>query len=252
MKQTDSTTENNIFKYPDTNSSRARIEYLNRKFKNQKIAIIGMGGTGSYMLDQIAKTPVKEIHIFDADTFQLHNAFRSPGAVSSARLEAEVGLKKVDYYWQIYSNMHNGIHAHAKYVTPENISELEGFDYVFISVDKNEARCNIIRGLLDMGVTFIDVGLGVNKIEDSLIGALRVTVGTKSKNNHLPSRIGSHEFEENEYATNIQIADLNCMNAMFAILKWKKMCGFYQDLKEEHNNLFFINTNKLFNEDNPT
>ena len=240
-----------VFKYPDTNSSRANIEYLNRKFENQKIAIIGLGGTGSYMLDQIAKTPVKEIHIFDGDIFQLHNAFRSPGAISSEKLESEVGIKKVDYYYQIYSNMHNGIKPHAKYVIPENLNELEGFNYVFISVDKNEARYNITQGLLAMGVTFIDVGLGVNKIEDSLIGAIRVTVGTKLKNNHLGLRIGSHEFEENEYGNNIQIADLNCLNAMFAILKWKKLSGFYQDMKEEHNNLFFISTNKLLNEDNP-
>jgi tRNA A37 threonylcarbamoyladenosine dehydratase len=94
----------NVFNYPDTNSSRAGIEFLNRKFENQKIAIIGLGGTGSYILDQVAKTPVKEIHIFDADVFQLHNAFRSPGAVSSEKLEAENGIMKVDYYYGIYSN----------------------------------------------------------------------------------------------------------------------------------------------------
>ena len=137
------------------------------------------------------------------------------------------------------------------YITAENIHELKGFDYVFISVDKNEARYNITQGLLAMDVTFIDVGLGVNKIDDSLIGTIRVTVGTKSKSDHLSSRIGSHEFGENEYDNNIQIAELNCINAMFAILKWKKLCGFYQDIKEEYNNLFFINTNKLLNEDNP-
>ena len=244
--------KNNVFNYPDTNSSRAGIEYLNRKFENQKIAIIGMGGTGSYLLDQVAKTPVKEIHIFDADTFQLHNAFRSPGAISAEKLETNNGIKKVVYYYEIYSNMHNGIKPHAVYIDSQNIQELEGFDYVFISVDKNEIRFNITKGLLAMGVTFIDVGLGVNKIEDRLIGTLRVTVGSKTKNNHLDLRIGSHEFEENEYGNNIQISELNCLNAMFAIVKWKKLSGFYQDLKEELNNLFFINTNKLLNEDTPT
>jgi len=250
--KTEVPTIENVFKYPDTNSSRAKIEYLNRKFENQKVAIIGLGGTGSYILDQIAKTPVKEIHIFDGDIFQLHNAFRSPGAVSGEKLEAENRLMKVNYYFEIYSNMHNGIKPHAKYVTPKNIVELKGFNYVFISVDKNEVRYNLTQSLLAMGVTFIDVGMEVNKVEDNLLGTVRVTVGTKSKNNHLDSRIGSHEFGENEYATNIQIADLNCLNAMLAILKWKKLSGFYQDVKNDHNNLFFINTNKLLNEDNPT
>jgi hypothetical protein len=241
----------NVFNYPDTNSSRAGIEFLNRKFENQKIAIIGLGGTGSYILDQVAKTPVKEIHIFDADVFQLHNAFRSPGAVSSEKLEAEKGIMKVDYYYGIYSNMHAGIKAHTKYVTLENVNELKDFSYVFISIDKNEVRYNLTKALLNMGVTFIDVGIGVNKANDCLNGAIRVTVGTADKSDHLDFRIGSSESEENEYSNNIQIADLNCLNAMLAVLKWKKLSGFYQDVKQEHNSLFLINTNKLLNEDNP-
>ena len=241
----------NVFNYPDTNSSRAGIEFLNRKFENQKIAIIGLGGTGSYILDQVAKTPVKEIHIFDADVFQLHNAFRSPGAVSSEKLEVENGIMKVDYYYRIYSNMHAGIKAHTKYVTLENVSELMDFSYVFISIDKNEVRFNLTKAFLKMGVTFIDVGIGVNKADDCLNGAVRVTVGTTEKSDHLDFRIGSSESEKNEYSNNIQIADLNCLNAMLAVLKWKKLSGFYQDVKQEHNSLFLINTNKLLNEDNP-
>lgn len=241
----------NIFKYPDTNSSRAGIDFLNRKFENQRIAIIGLGGTGSYILDQVAKTPVKEIHLFDGDIFQLHNAFRSPGAVSSEKLETENGIKKVDYYYEIYSNMHNGIKTHAKYVDPGSINELKGFSYVFISIDKNSVRYNLAKALLAIDVTFIDVGIGLNKADDSLNGAIRVTVGSSIKNDHLNLRIGSYESEQNEYMNNIQIADLNCLNAMLAILKWKKLSGFYQDIKQEHNNSFFINTNKLLNEDNP-
>lgn len=240
-----------IFKYPDTNSSRAGIEFLNRKFENQKIAIIGLGGTGSYILDQVAKTPVKEIHIFDADVFQLHNAFRSPGAVSNEKLETENGITKVEYYYGIYSNMHTGIKAHTKYVTLENVNELQDFSYVFVSIDKNEVRYNLAKAFLKMSVTFIDVGIGVNKADDCLNGAVRVTVGSSDKSDHLDLRIGQFESEENEYSNNIQIADLNCLNAMLAVIKWKKLSGFYQDIKHEHNSLFLINTNKLLNEDNP-
>lgn len=243
--------DTNVFKYPDTNSSRAGIEFLNRKFENQKVAIIGLGGTGSYILDQVAKTPVKEIHIFDADVFQLHNAFRSPGAVSSEKLETENGIKKVDYYYGIYSNMHAGIKVHTKYVTTENVNELKDFNYVFISIDKNEVRYNLAKAFLKMGVTFIDVGIGVNKSDDCLNGAVRVTIGSSDKSDHLDLRIGSFESEQNEYSNNIQIADLNCLNAILAVVKWKKLSGFYQDVKHEHNSLFLINTNKLLNEDNP-
>lgn len=239
----------NSFKYPDTNSSRAKIEYLNGKFINQKIAIIGIGGTGSYILDLISKTPVKEIHIYDGDIFQLHNAFRAPGAISGEKLDEVDILMKVSYYFEIYSQMHTGIIPHPEYLTKENISKLAGFDFVFISVDSNEARSLIVQGLLLMDIPFIDVGLGVDRIGDALIGSIRVTVGTKTKQDHLGHRIGATESDQNAYGTNIQIADLNCLNATLAVIKWKKICGFYQDLKHEHNILYFINTDKLINED---
>ena len=70
------------FNYIDTASSRAEIVAVTKKLALRKIAIVGLGGTGSYVLDLVAKTPVKEIHLYDGDTFYQHNAFRSPGAPS--------------------------------------------------------------------------------------------------------------------------------------------------------------------------
>lgn len=240
---------NNVFRYPDTNSSRAKIEMLNEKFDGLKIGIIGIGGTGAYILDLISKTPVTEIHLYDGDIFQLHNAFRAPGATPSAKFEFEGDLSKVEYYHQIYNEMHSGIFPHQQYVTLENISELEGLDFIFLSVDRNLVRYEITNKLLSMGTPFIDVGLGVNALENELIGTLRVTLVTEEKSDHLPNRIGAEEAADNEYKTNIQIADLNCLNAALAVVAWKRYVGFYQDLKKTHNSLYFINTGKLINED---
>src|SRR6185437_16361273 len=74
------------FNYTDTASSRAEIVAVTKKLALPKIAILGMGGTGSYVLDLVAKTPAKEIHLYDGDTFYQHNAFRSPGAPSGEEL----------------------------------------------------------------------------------------------------------------------------------------------------------------------
>lgn len=240
-----------IFKYPDTNSSRANIDSLNEKFYDQKIAIIGLGGTGAYVLDLIAKTPVRAIHIYDDDLFLLHNVFRAPGAISSEQMEASVELKKADYYFQVYSNMHNGIVRHDQRVTEKDLPGFADFSMVFICVDKNKARSALTKGFTSLKIPFIDCGLGVKKVDNRLIGTLRVTTATESKNDHLTGRIGEDEFEENEYTTNIQIADLNCLNAVLAVIKWKKLSQFYQDIKQENNSLYFINTNKLLNEDYP-
>jgi len=236
-----------VFLYTDSNSSRANISFLNGKFNGQRIGIIGLGGTGSYVLDFVSKTPVDEILLFDNDEFLQHNAFRSPSAASIEILNNR--MKKVDYYALIYSQMRRGIKAFPERVTDANIDLLKGLSFVFICIDSNCARSIIISKLREFGVTFIDVGLGVNLAEENLIGTLRATVGTSEKNDHIPMRIGAAEIDDNEYATNIQIADLNAFNALMAVIKWKKLCGFYQDLKEEYNSTFVINTGQLINED---
>lgn len=236
-----------VFNYIDSNSSRANIYQLNSKFKGQKVAIIGLGGTGSYILDFVAKTPVDEILLFDSDEFLQHNAFRAPGAASIETLNKK--LKKVDYYYQIYSQMHKGIKSYAEKITENNIELLKGLSYVFICIDSNSVRNMIISRLKNFGVTFIDTGLGVNVIDESLIGQLRVTIGTPSKYDHISNRIGSVSMEDDEYTTNIQIADLNALNGLMAVIKWKKLSGFYQDLKGEYNSTYTINTAQLINED---
>lgn len=235
--------DTDVFQYIDTNSGRAKINLINEKVKGQKIAIIGLGGTGAYILDLLSKTPVSEIHIYDGDVFSQHNAFRSPGAAGKEDLDTVPS--KVDYYFNQYSKIHKKITAHHNYVSKNNMKELSTMSFVFICIDNDVSRKLIIQFLLKSNIPFIDVGLGVNAVDDTLIGTVRVTTGTHEKNNHLVDRIPFVDEGNNDYNTNIQIAELNCLNAVLAVIKWKKMCGFYQDLREEHHSTYSINVNQL-------
>ena len=76
-----------VFNFADTATARQNTADLARKLQNERVAIVGVGGTGSYVLDLIAKTWVREIFLFDDDPFLQHNAFRSPGSFSRAELE---------------------------------------------------------------------------------------------------------------------------------------------------------------------
>lgn len=242
--------EDSVFQYLDTNSSRANINLINSKLKGQKIGIIGLGGTGAYILDLVAKTPVSEIHLFDGDDFLLHNAFRSPGAVSKTELDQR--KKKTDYYASIYSNMHRNVNSHDCYIDGINIELLNAMTFVFICIDRDSVKKEIIEYLLSQNIPFIDVGLGVNVVDNSLIGSIRVTTGTKAKHDHLFERISCGDNLENEYASNIQIAELNSLNAVLAVIKWKKLFGFYHDQKQEHNSIYSINVSQLSNDEYTT
>jgi len=243
--------EETVFKYIDTASTRAEIGAVTAKLGTvSQIAIVGLGGTGSYVLDLAAKTPVREIHLYDGDDFLQHNAFRTPGAPSLEELAAIP--KKAAYLKSLYDKMRNGIFAHENYIGPENVNALREMNFVFLCME-GKAKQFIVEKLEEFDLPFIDVGMGVYLNEGSLGGILRVTTSTPTQRVHLRKRVSfSSDADRNEYATNIQIADLNALNAALAVIKWKKLAGFYQDLDFEHHCTYTIGGNMLRNEDVPS
>ncbi|ENT4336887.1 ThiF family adenylyltransferase [Klebsiella oxytoca] len=221
---------------------------LTARLEGQHIAIIGVGGTGSYILDQIAKTPVSEIRLIDGDDFLQHNAFRAPGAPSINTLR-EVP-KKVDYLAGIYSQMHRHIVTHAVQISLDNLNLLDGITFAFLCMDAGEPKRLAMQKLEDMGVSFVDVGIGLELVDGSLGGILRVTTSTPEKREHIRTRVSVKESgADNVYASNIQVAELNMLNAALAVIKWKKLLGFYRDLENEHHCSYTTDGNMLLNGD---
>jgi hypothetical protein len=52
-----------------------------------------------------------------------------------------------------------------------------------------------------------------------------------------------------EYSLNIQIAELNALNAVIAVIKWKKLRGIYIDLQKEHHIVYGVDTNVITNDE---
>lgn len=237
-----------VFNYRDTASSRAGIHGISRKLELGKIAIVGLGGTGSYVLDLVAKTPVKEIHIFDGDRLYLHNAFRAPGAPSVEELRKK--LTKVAHFHQVYSRMRRKIIPHEYFIDATNVDQLREMDFVFLCMDAGDSKKLIVEKLEEYGKPFVDTGMDVYEAGGSLAGAVRVTASTERSRGHFRKRVSLAPGSENgDYARNIQIADLNALNAILAVIKWKKLFGFYVDLEQEHHSIYTVNGNLLLNED---
>lgn len=242
--------DNDVFHYIDTASSRVHIGVDNEKLENQRIAIIGVGGTGSYVLDLVAKTRVAEIHIFDADRFDTHNAFRSPGAWSLAELELK--KTKVDNFTDIYEKIRRkGMVRHNEDLTTENVHLLTGMTFVFLCLDTGKSKRVIVDWLHQHQVPFIDVGMGIIRTQNGLQGIVKVLLSTPAKNDHVYRRLsfGTDDEAENEYATNIQIAELNALNAALAVIRWKRYLGFYRDAGQEHFTSYQIATGEMCNQE---
>ena len=228
-----------VWRYDDTNASRAGIIGINERMLGYKVAIIGLGGTGGYLLDYLAKTEVAEIHLYDEDVFNTHNAFRAPGAPSMEQLNSQPF--KVDYFSEIYGRMHTGIVPHRIRITKDNISELDDKDMVFICIDSPSVRNFISSYLADHNQSFIDSGMGLECSNDRLSGLVRVTEGFYGHYNHLKDAYGESitNGEEDMYKSNIQIAELNSLAAALSIIQWKKMLGVYNDYSDESLNFIY-------------
>ncbi|HYC97069.1 ThiF family adenylyltransferase [Brevundimonas sp.] len=245
----ESNSEESVFLYEDTASSRADIVDINNKLKPLRVGVVGLGGTGSYVLDYLAKTPVREIHLFDGDAFEQHNAFRAPGAASGDELDEK--LTKVELHARTYGKMRRGILVHPYAMGRETLHELHGLDFVFLCMEGAGKR-PIVDELERLGIPFVDVGMGLTVRGDRLRGQIRTTTSTAAMRAHVhdKKRIAFTTAEGvNEYDKNIQVVELNGLNAALAVIKFKKLFGFYDDDGHEHSSVFVLSASETINED---
>lgn len=236
------------FNYLDTASARAEVNVATEKLAVEAIAIIGLGGTGSYVLDLVAKCPVTKIHLYDKDRFLSHNAFRAPGAPTVEELRQQP--LKVEYYKDIYSHMHRGIVAHPVDVDASNIEELRSMAFVFLCMDGGSVKKLIVDKLEEYGIPFIDVSMGLYAKGDTIGGSLQVVTSTPERRETARNNISfADDSATNEYDKNIQVADLNAINACLSIIKWKKLRQFYFDRNGERFSCYKVRSNLLINDD---
>lgn len=241
--------DESVFRYLDSASSRAQISHLADRLALPKVAIVGLGGTGSYILDLIVKTPIREIHLYDRDRLYAHNAFRAPGAASADELD--VIPFKVDYYQRKYDVIHRHVIAHPVDITSENVEELRSMSFVFLAIESGSIKRVIIEALEQSDIPFIDVGMGAEETSKGLTGIVRTTTSVPTKRSHVweKERISFADPPEDAYDRNIQIADLNALNAILAVIKWKKLYGFYADYEHELSSAYIVARNRLTNDD---
>ena len=213
---------------------------MQNKVRGHSIAIFGLGGTGSYILDFIVKTSIARIHIFDDDKLEQHNIMRAPGAPDNSQLD-DIGtsaIHKVDYYKNMYHAMGKDIIPYQHRAGADQIrglAEKEKIHFAFIAVDQLTAhehprQDELYATLEELGINYIDAGMNVASEYDKIHASLNVFVGTESNKGSWKISIPNSKLSgevENLYG-NSQICELNALNAALAIVEWRKATGQYQ------------------------
>lgn len=216
-------------RFPDTLSARYHMNDVSRLLEGRKVAIIGLGGTGSYILDFVARTHLAEIALFDDDKVHVHTIFRFPGFIPRA-----IGLLKVEALGQQYGHWHGNITPVPERITQANIDGLASFDFVFLALDHGPSRIFIADWLSSRGVPFVDCGMGLNRAPVGLNGVVRITGVDRSaydataRSAFLPGG----DAAGGEYRRQGQIAELNALNAALAVIRFKQHFEIYDRLDE--------------------
>lgn len=240
------TDNDSVFKISDTLTGRAEIMELSQRFKDEVVVVIGLGGTGAYLLDFLVKTPVKEIRGFDGDLFHIHNQFRSPGRFDGTE-GAEFDRPKADVYRARYENLRHGLSLTHKYIDSTCAEDLKGATFAFVAIDKGSSRKEIFELLIALKIPYIDMGMGLDRKQGSLSGQLRATYYSPEDAQARKDQefVMLVDHPDAEYRLNIQIAELNALNAALAIIQYKKIKGFYFDSTTDFHFVFRVPDTKI-------
>lgn len=216
------------FHYTDTSTYRNGTRGIESKIEDEIVAVIGVGGSGSYLVDLLAKTNIKEVHLFDDDTMDTHSAFRVAGA---ARVE-ELGCNKskVEWHQERYNVVRReGFFIHRIRVHDDSLELLETCTTVFIAVDDLKVRRRLQNAISRKGILHLSVGIGLD-IEgahnNQLGGNVKIEINYRGPHNvdGLPPNRGENDV----YRSNIQTAELNMLGAALAITEWKAKREIYR------------------------
>ena len=144
--------------------------------------------------------------------------------------------------------VHRQIIEHDIFINEENVNILKDMDFVFICIDSGVARKLITDYLVLEKIPFIDTGIGLQNINDTINGQVRTSVFNKTNYYRIPIYLDFDEDGNDVYNTNIQIAECNALNATIAVIEWKKYFKIYENADSQCQNVYSIDMGEIVHE----
>ena len=216
------------------------------RLPHERIAIVGVGGTGSHILDFVSRMPVAEIHLFDGDDLSTENSTRVSGAVYVPPENGQT-RNKATLHAARYASVHPNVRGFPDYISDANVHRLARYTTVFLSIDGGKIKRRILQVCMDQGTVLVNVGMGVLKGQDDrLVGLLGVTMCLPDAHDHVHHCFGLDDPVQLD--DNHQTIELNALNAALAVIRWKQLLGVYADNSGKLDTCYSIAHNTLYNE----
>lgn len=135
-----------------------------QKLKNASVAVFGVGGVGSYVVEALARAGVGRLLLVDNDTVSMSNVNRQLIALTST-----VGKPKVEVAAQRVHDIDPSCAVETKmmFYTPDNADEIDlsAFSYIVDAVDSVTAKIELITRAKALGIPVISCMGAGNKLD---------------------------------------------------------------------------------------
>lgn len=138
------------------------------RFRRSHVAVVGIGGVGSWAAEALARSGIGEISLFDLDDICVSNVNRQIHA-----LDGSIGRMKVDAMAERMRQIQPSVIVHAQhcFVTEKSVESLfqSGFDYVFDATDSVKAKIAMLAYCVRHKIPVLTSGGAGGRTDPSLI-----------------------------------------------------------------------------------
>jgi tRNA A37 threonylcarbamoyladenosine dehydratase len=149
-------------------------EAATEKLKNSHVAVLGLGGVGSWCAEALCRTGVGELTLVDQDTVSISNLNRQAGALWST-----VGMEKCHAMAKRLADINPNciLHPISLRYEPETREEFFAghYDYIVDAIDLVSCKLDLIETALTRQIPIISaLGTG-NKLDSTLLTATDIS-----------------------------------------------------------------------------
>lgn len=164
----------------DEESLDRQVRALGQPFQQQletmDIGIVGLGGTGSAVAEQLARMGARKLRLVDHDNLEPSNLSRVYG---SKKRDIEKKRAKVEVVASYLKEINPRIQVKTlkqSVMTRSALQWLANCDFIFSCLDRHAPRAVLNELSYQCFIPTIDVGVGIRRMAGSVSGAVRATM----------------------------------------------------------------------------
>ena len=150
------------------------------RLRSARVAVIGIGGVGTWAVEALARSGVGSLTLVDLDEVCITNVNRQLHA-----FDGQIGRSKVAAMGERVRSIWAGCEViqEPRFLTAANVREIlaRGFDAVIDAIDSVDSKCSLVAACREVGIPVVTCGGAGGKRDSTKVRVADVTEATNDR-----------------------------------------------------------------------